>query len=137
VEVHLGYLVIGRRIERKSEVVVEEDGKVKRRTQVEVVYRPEGAVPVPFWNRLKHAISRSMLVEQYQAEYELESHQIREARQRLDWTISQEHEREELLFGRWVERLFGPQELWPWSRGWTEEMVDAYLTQAPKPAGRA
>ena len=49
---------------------------------------------------------------------------------------------ERLLFVRWFMRLgfapvrgtYWPKEaLWPWTRGWTEELIDAYVT---KPAHR-
>lgn len=92
-------------------------------------------VPDPFWARLKHHIARAGLVDAYQAD------RLAERERMLASVPSYPSEKyvhtaeaEERLFRRWTERVVGPQALWPWERGWTEELVDSFLVA---PAARA
>lgn len=95
------------------------------------------AVPPAFWSRLKHAVDRAALRAEFVAEYELENFQVRKAREAITgWNAGLDSDREAAMFQRWVERVVGPQALWPWQRGWTEQLVDEYL-QAPVRAGAA
>jgi hypothetical protein len=94
-------------------------------------------VPEAFWGRLKHAMTKAALLDAFRADYLSERECVRLARIATEgWeSATQEADREEALFRRWVEKAVGPQELWPWSRGWTEELVDSYLQ--PEAARRA
>jgi hypothetical protein len=74
------------------------------------------AIPDAFWGRLRLAVDRACLGDEFQTD-RLASAQG----EGFPW------EREERLFRRWVERLGIPVERWPWERGWTEEAVDTYL----------
>ena len=87
----------------------------------------EGIVPIQFWNRLKSAIQRLGLVDEFK----------RDRGDQAQWHGSvSAYGREQRLFARWVRRCgltvqpghFEGQELWPWTRGWTEELVDSYLS---------
>jgi hypothetical protein len=90
-----------------------------------------GLVPAPLWNRLKHAAQRAGLLEAFDRDAE----PAREAQRQNDYAA------ERRLFEDWHLRLgfiapaghYPGQELWPWTRGWTEELVDSYLTA---PSGR-
>jgi hypothetical protein len=97
------------------------------------------AVPEAFWGRLRHHLAKARLLEEFEADLRRERDAVKplpEADQmRSEWTIANA-DREERLFRRWVERVCGPQERWPWERGWTEEGVDAFLRQ-PVPAREA
>ena len=97
-----------------------------------LVLVPHLAVPVQFWNRLKHEITKRGLLEELAADYRRERDAVVARREGcVGWEGRDEDwSREERLFRRWTERGCGPQSLWPWERGWTEEAVDAYLTDA-------
>lgn len=75
------------------------------------------AAPPAFWSRLKHEIAKRGSLDAFQADLAEEAQ-----REGLPW------EREERLFRRWVEKLGLSGPLWPWERGWTPTLVDAYLT---------
>lgn len=97
------------------------------------------AVPRQFWHRLKAELMRRHLLEEFQAEYRRERAEV-QARWADSTSYPSRHEdwqREERLFRRWVERCFGPQQIWPWERGWTEELVDSYLEPTATEQGRA
>ncbi len=87
-----------------------------------------GQVPVQFWNRVKHAIVNARLVDEFKAE---------EAQAKSDVDPARSERR---LFESWVARLglevppghYTDQRLWPWTRGWTPEAVDSYLTTEAK-----
>jgi hypothetical protein len=73
-------------------------------------------VPDAFWGRLRLAVDRVCLGDEFQAD------RLASAKgEGFPW------DREERLFRRWVERLGLASERWPWERGWTEELVDSYL----------
>lgn len=95
-----------------------------------LVLVPHLAVPVQFWHRLKHEMTKRGLLEEFAAEYRLERHMVQKRREScVGWEGRDEDwAREERLFRRWVERLGFSVPLWPWERGWTEEAVDAYLS---------
>jgi hypothetical protein len=84
-----------------------------------------GSVPVQFWNRLKAAIDRAGLRDEYLAEYEAQR-AIVEASPR-SWC--READLEHALFRSWTLRVVGEQERWPWERGWSEADVDGYLAK--------
>ena len=87
-------------------------------------------VPDQFWHRLKHALTKAGVIEDFRMDYRRENATVALERKLNGWTSSQrfaEFDRERDLFRRWVERVIGPQTLWPWQRGWTEELVDSYL----------
>jgi hypothetical protein len=89
-----------------------------------------GIVPIQFWNRLKSEIQRRGMVDQFKAEAE-----------GIPFTAvgQNDYRPERALFERWVGLMALPvpagqyagERLWPWSRGWTEEAVDSYLTKTP------
>jgi hypothetical protein len=80
-------------------------------------------VPDAFWARLKRHIVSAGRVE----EYKRDEAKVRES-------VSG-HDVETVMFKTWVTKLgidlpashYPGEPLWPWSRGWTEEHVDAYL----------
>jgi hypothetical protein len=85
-----------------------------------------GFVPDAFWARMKHEVMRQGCVDEFKAE---------EAEAKAQATRDGESERR--LFRVWYARLGFPRmpgeyeaQLWPWSRGWTEDRVDLYLTNA-------
>jgi hypothetical protein len=90
-------------------------------------------VPDAFWGRLKHAITTARLVDEFKAD---------DATTREAPAMCGPLTPEQALFQRWHRRLgfvppaghYAGQDLWPWTRGWTEERVDAYLTQAQREA---
>lgn len=86
-------------------------------------------VPDAFWSRLKHEMQKGQRLEEFAAEYRAEREAARAERSATDgWSSATANaDREERLFRRWVEKLGLPVERWPWERGWTEELVDAYL----------
>jgi hypothetical protein len=95
-----------------------------------VVRFPLG-VPEAFWGRLRHHLAKAHLLEEFEADLRREKEQVKSLpaeQMRSEWTIANA-EREERLFRRWTERACGSQSLWPWERGWTEEMVDSFLRQ--------
>lgn len=90
-------------------------------------------VPDAFWARLKHAVASAGLVDDFKAE---------EAKAKALGAFTGALNAEQALFARWTRRLgftlpaghYEGQELWPWTRGWTEDRVDAYLTPAMREA---
>jgi hypothetical protein len=87
-------------------------------------------VPEPFWARLKHLLTKACLMDEFKADYARERATVKPLEEagemRSEWTIANAN-REERLFRRWVERVCGPQERWPWESGWTDDAVDSYL----------
>lgn len=87
-----------------------------------------GQVPVQFWNRLKHAIAAAHLVDEFKAA-------DAQSKTQADVALA-----ERRLFQDWTRRLglevpaghYDGQQLWPWTRGWTEQAVDTYLTKQAK-----
>lgn len=86
-----------------------------------LVHRGVNDIPEPFWSRLKHAASKRQLADRLSADYGAWSQEPRGSRR-----IMAEH----LFFKAWVSALFGGAGLWPWERGWTDELVDAYLSSS-------
>ena len=86
-------------------------------------------VPDQFWNRLKAHITKACLVDAYREDYQRERVGVLASVVACEgWSALVEYaEAEERLFRRWTERVVGPQSLWPWERGWTDEFVDSYL----------
>ena len=88
-------------------------------------------VPDALWARLKHRVSAAGRV----AEFKTDEARLRE-------TLGNGHDLEVGMFRLWVGKLgldlppghYPGTLLWPWSRGWTDEAVDAYLVAD---AGRA
>lgn len=94
-----------------------------------VGFEADRAIPRQFWHRLKAELSRRHLLDEFAADYRAEKAAVH-----AQWaesvaysTRAEDWAREERLFRRWVERVVGPQAIWPWERGWTEELVDSYL----------
>lgn len=93
------------------------------------------AVPPQFWARLKFALTKAGQFDAFTQDFQAENQAIRDARTNAQWsTRLSEDNRERALFRLWVERVVGPQTLWPWQRGWAPELVDSYLET---PAARA
>jgi hypothetical protein len=84
------------------------------------------AVPPPLWAFVLAEVERVGLTADYRRAYDAGNAKVQEARSDRRHTILDEHEAEESLFQRVVERVYGPQTLWPWQRGWTQEIADAY-----------
>jgi hypothetical protein len=90
-------------------------------------------IPDAFWARLKHAVAAEHLV----GEFKDDEAATRAAPHHVGGLVA-----EQALFQRWVIRLgfdvsaghYSGQGLWPWTRGWTEDSVDAYL-QTRRPHG--
>jgi hypothetical protein len=103
-----------------------------------LLVEPGHAVPPPFWDRLRHEITKRGLMEEHRADFARERDAVRVERKAGGFTSERsvaEADREERLFRRWVERLGLASEPWPWQRGWTEDLVDSYLQ--PEAARRA
>ena len=78
-------------------------------------------IPDAIWARVKHEASKQQALDELKA----------------DWKAMVEPEHgpgrvyaEHTLFREYVRRLYGPQTVWPWTDGWTEDLVDEYPTQA-------
>jgi hypothetical protein len=91
-----------------------------------LIFPDKQIVPPAFWSRLKHEAAKAGALDELTAEY-------REARDRVHaerekgWTsTADEFDAEARFYRRWVERLHGAQDVWPWTRGWSEPLVDAY-----------
>lgn len=90
-----------------------------------------GSIPPPFWSRLKHAITKAGLLDEFAAAYRADCDAIRESRKAGTSRLDVELAAEDRLFRVWVWRLFGSGfDRWPWQGGWTQSEVDAYLTTA-------
>jgi hypothetical protein len=94
-----------------------------------------GAVPLQFWSRLKHQAGLVGQLDAFVADYRA----TRDGIVDNGWSArAAESDAERAIFRRWVKRLnitlpaslYG-DELWPWSAGWTDELVDSYL-QPPR-----
>ncbi len=95
-----------------------------------ILLAPGRACPDPLWARLKHAIQRAGLVDAYKADFSTSRAKMLEDKQSAwEAPLAVEERHEAALFRRWAERVMGPQARWPWEAGWTEDEVDAYLTQ--------
>jgi hypothetical protein len=91
-----------------------------------------GAIPLQFWHRLKHQLGLRRQLDAFRADYV----KTRDAITATGWdSYTDGLLAEEALFERWVVALglvlpaghYGDT-LWPWSRGWTEDLIDSYLT---------
>jgi hypothetical protein len=95
-----------------------------------LVFLDRQTVPPAFWARLKHEAAKAKLLDALADDYRAERAKV-EAERQYGWqTVHDEFDAEQKFYRRWVERLHGPQDVWPWSRGWTDEMVDAYPVTA-------
>jgi hypothetical protein len=91
-----------------------------------------GAIPLQFWHRLKHQLGLKNQLGAFRMDYATTRDAIKETvwDSYTDGLLA-----EQALFTRWVHALgttlpeshYGG-ELWPWSRGWTEDLIDSYLT---------
>ena len=121
-----------------------------RGVQVESGYllvSPGRAVPDALWSRLKHRAQLVGQLEEFTDDYRASRLQ---ALATMPGFPSQKlqhfSDAEQVLFQRWVNRLAvelpvndDAEPLWPWSRGWTEDLVDSYLssgTESPAVEGR-
>jgi hypothetical protein len=104
-----------------------------------IVVAPGSAVPPPFWDRLRHEVTKAGLMDEHRAEFAKERAAVRGERKAGEAFTSEqevaEADREEALFRRWVEKLglalvVDGEEIWPWTRGWDEALVDGYLRPA-------
>lgn len=88
-------------------------------------------VPDVFWNRAKHELAKAGLLDAFRQDFARERELVRAEVARGDGFSSGravvEATHEERLFRRWVQRLGLSVPLWPWERGWTEDLVDSYL----------
>jgi hypothetical protein len=82
-------------------------------------------VPDAFWSRLKARITKAGRMAEFKADDET-----------LRATLTG-HDVEIAMFRWWVVKLgvqlpeghYPGEKLWPWSRGWTEDVVDSYLDE--------
>lgn len=90
-------------------------------------------IPDPFWARLKHHVLAAGLVDAYREDYTAKRADVLASMPRFP-SERDVHTAcaEERLFRCWAERVAGPQALWPWERGWTEDLVDGFLSSPAK-----
>jgi hypothetical protein len=85
------------------------------------------AIPPPLWTRVIAEVTRQGLASGYRAALAAETAKLNALRTSEAWHGElDEHAAEEGLFRRVVEKAYGAQTLWPWQRGWTQEIADAY-----------
>ena len=91
-----------------------------------LIFPDKQIVPPAFWSRLKHEASKAGLLDELTADYRRERDRVWAERDK-GWTSTHnEYEAEARFYRCWVERLHGPQAVWPWTGGWSESLVDSY-----------
>jgi hypothetical protein len=85
------------------------------------------SVPPPLWAAVLAEVERQGLTADYRRAFSADLAKVEEGRTlNLRWSSLDEHEAEERLFLRVVEKVYGPQAIWPWQEGWTQELADSY-----------
>jgi hypothetical protein len=85
------------------------------------------AIPPPLWTAVLAEVERQGLTLVYRKAFAEDLAKVEEGRAlNLRWSSLDEHEAEERLFRRVVEKVYGPQTIWPWQEGWTQELADSY-----------
>jgi hypothetical protein len=91
-----------------------------------LIFPDRQMVQTPLWSRLKHAAAKAGLVDALAADYRAARSELEAGRAGGWQTVHDEYAAEIRLYRDWVRRLHGEQEVWPWTGGWTEAMVDGY-----------
>jgi hypothetical protein len=87
---------------------------------------PQAAVPLAFWGGLKAKAKDDGLDAELRADHSATRAKVHDSRRSIRWTVMDEMDEERTLYRRWVVRLYGEQDRWPWSGNWTPEMVSNY-----------